>query len=706
MKVWQYEIRKLLIGHRLLCVVILFPVLAALIGLAGDSVIDSAANLEGYHYYLSQVEGLVTAETEAYMQTTAGAFAEMESEFQTIYRKVSNGQLTREESGKRIEELEAHLRMKKGFLALYDQYMEAKEDGDSRYLLDTAPWEAMLSADRLELPLILFVLLLACVCFGMEITSEMDVMLRISVNGEKRVGAYKLVLVTAMSVLGFLAEYGIRAAVYQWKYGFDHGDYPLQSLAVFHSYSGTVSIMEACVGIFLWKLLGVLLWSVIACALMVWLRNYMVTMMGAFSGLILAYIGIPKEHLKYCVPGPLGALLGTGFYRGSEYTLSEFGEQKVYSFVQMSAPVQYAILLADILLLVGLGCYVINRYANVWSRQEQNRTGRWRRRLFVLAGCLCIGGLTGCGRGAERSRHPFNLQNSYCCETERYFLYYDLEQGILVREKEGAETVELVRDAFRENKEILNAFYGEGDYAYYIEMTHDREETYGVNEYDTLSLIRVRLTDFSSRVLYSVPVRSEKKDVFGIRETHNENFDLFTAITDFLVYGNRFCFLTMDGEVYDVDLRTGSRKFLFSCDGMSLSFVDGSFYYTDTVSRLMRYDLAVGESVRVGEITASEFLVTENYVVYKDRMAADHLFCAERNGEEPRELYAGTTYFLAVDRDYVYYMDEADILHEVDFQGREKQSIPSSLLDTICVYEDYDGILIDAYEGSVVEWKK
>ena len=223
----------------------------------------------------------------------------MESEFQTIYQRVSDGEITKEERKERISELEELLQKKEGFLVLYDQYTDVKENSDNRYLLNTNAWDALLSNDRLDYLLVIFVMLLASECFGMEITSEMDVLLRISKKGEKNLGLYKLILVTFVSGFSFILEFLIRILFYHSKYGFTHGDYPLQSLSDFQYFSGDVTLMEAGFGIFMWKLLGVVMWSVILCALMIWLRTYALAMIVAFSGITIAYVAMPKDVFFY-----------------------------------------------------------------------------------------------------------------------------------------------------------------------------------------------------------------------------------------------------------------------------------------------------------------------------------------------------------------------------------------------------------------------
>lgn len=663
-------------------------------------------NREGYIYYLKNVEGEVTQETDEYFTKHADAFTAMESEFQTIYQKVSEGKLTKEESKSRISELKEELERKEGFLVLYDQYTEAKLARNNRYLLNTNAWDSLLSGESLDFLLIIFIMIIGCVSFGMEITSEMDVMLRISLNGEKKIGIYKLSIVVLISSLSFVLQQSIRILYYHIRYGFSHGEYPLQSLCKFQTYDGEISLLQASIGIFAWKLLGVILWSVLVCACMLWLRQYTVVMISAFSGIIMSYVGISKEYLKYFIPGPLGALLGTGFYRGSEYSVSDFGEQKIYSFIQLSRNVKMLIFVADILILICLVVYVINKYSNCWNRWKMHKI---RKMVGVFLAVVLLGTTTGCSSENKDYSPVFNLKNSGNYESSKYLLYYDINQGegaIVVRDKISGKTTNLIKDVYRDGKEILNTFYVDDNCAYYIEMTYSKEEKYFANELDKLSLIRVDLEDFSAKPIFSVDIKTTKKDLFGINEVKNENCSIFNSIVSFFVYENEFCFVTPDGEVYDVNLSTGTKKLLFLCNPISVSFVNGSFYYIDEVSRLTKYDIESGTEQVYEDIATSDFIINENYIVYKDVANSNALVCAELSGANKKLIYEGEMYFLAMDKNAIYYMDDDEVLHEVDFKGKNIKETQTTLCATIYVFSDYDKILFNIHGEELKEIPK
>ncbi len=704
MDINRYELQKLLLHHKLLYLMIGFQIIAFILSALNDKPVntDIENNLEGYTYYINQTEGKITEKTSQFFDDMSQNYAAMESEFQTIYQKVSRGEITIDECRERIEELNLCLERKKGFLVLYEQYAEAKENTTNRYLLNTNAWDALLSNESLDFPLVIFIMIIACVGFGVEIYSEMDILLRSSQKGERKLGLFKLLVVVMLSVISVVLEHLIRIVFLQVKYGFTHGEYPLQSLKFFKEYTGDISLFEAGLGIFLWKVLGCIMWGVIISALMLLFRKYALTMIASIAGLILTYIGISSAHIKYYLPGPLGALLGTGFYRGSSYNVSEYSGEKIYTFIQLSGKMKTIILGIDILLILALSIYVIFKYSNCWFPIVH-----FKKKVVscIAIFVLVISTMTGCAREDQTNTCIFNLANSANYETEKYLLYDEfknVETYVMVRDKNTGETTELVKDPYRDNKEIVNAFYADGQYAYYLEMTKDKEGKYMADEYDEISLVRVRLEDFSAKKLFSCSIKTTKGDIFGINKRENENYVLL-ELSSFFVHENAFYFMTSDGEVYAVNLMTKSRKLLFTCDGISLSFCNGVFYYTNTVSQLVEYKVGTGECIVHEDIIADGFIINENHVVYKDRTNSNALTCIDFNGENKVVICREQVYFYAADQTHIYYMEANEILHKVDFTGKAGKDIKASLASGIYVFDNYEKIIFCDYDGGVTE---
>lgn len=702
----KYEIKKLLIHHKMLYLFLGLQLVAFCMLFFQDQPANQniANNLDGYTYYLEQCEGKITKATDKFMEHEADELADRESEYQTIYEKVSDGEMTVSECENRLSELNVILGRKEGFEALYEQYTLAKENRANRYLLNTNAWEGLLTKDHFDYVLILFSCILACVCFGSEITSEMDVMLRIAKNGEKRVARNKLILVVGCSTVFFVLEHLIKLVFLQSKYVFTHGEYPVQSISYFQEYAKTASLQQVAAGCFLWKLLGCVLWTVIVSVAIVWLRKYAIAMVATLSAMVLSYVGITLEYVKYRIPGPLGAMLAVGFYRGTIYSASETSEEKIYSFIQLSEPMKVGILLFDFLMLGLLILFIVYKYSNCWSRKHFPVKKAVSSVLLLAIGMKI---LTGCG-SYEEENVQYNLKNCRNFETNTYIIYSEInakdEEVIMAQNKDTGERMEVVKDVFRDNKDIASCFYANDHYVYYLETTRDREEVYAADEPGEMRLIRVDMHNFATKTLFSVNMKTTSEDVFGITENTNENFFRYAGLSSFFVSGD-FFYMISGEEVYEINLTTKKQRLLFTFDGMNLSFQDGVFYYTDHVSRLVKYDIHTEKTKTIKAVVAGSLQVAGEHIIYEDSTNCGAITCTDLNGEDKKVIYQKGTCGIYVDDQAIYYLSEDDSLHEVDYTGVEKNKIKLGRTGMVYVFKDYDKIVYDDY-GEVTEYNK
>ncbi|MCM1237454.1 MAG: hypothetical protein NC489_45895, partial [Ruminococcus flavefaciens] len=185
--VWSFEWKKVLYYQKA-GVIIFAYLLGIFIHVAvTDTPVsyEMDKNRKSYEYYLGQVSGAVDGKTRSFFEEQSNVFSKAESEIQTIYRKYSNGEFPEDEYRRKLSELEELMEKKQGFTVLFDQYSHARENTKNRYLLNTNAWDALLSNDTLNIPLVLVVMLVALLVFGVEYSSEMDILLRMSKKGER-----------------------------------------------------------------------------------------------------------------------------------------------------------------------------------------------------------------------------------------------------------------------------------------------------------------------------------------------------------------------------------------------------------------------------------------------------------------------------------------------------------------------------------------
>ena len=257
---------------------------------------------------------------------------------------------------------------------------------------------------------------------------------------------------------------------------------------------------------------------------------------------------------------------------------------------------------------------------------------------------------------------------------------------------------------FRDNKDIAVCFYANDHYVYYLETTRDREEVYGADEPGEMHLIRVDMHNFSTKTLFSINMKTTSEDVFGITETTNENFFRYAGLSSFFVSGD-FFYMISGEEVYEVNLITKKQRLLFTFDGMNLSFQDGVFYYTDHVSRLVKYDMHTEKTKTIKAVVAGSLQVAGEHIIYEDSTNSDAITCTDLNGEYKKVIYQKGTCGIYVDDQAIYYLSEDDSLHEVDYTGIEQNKIKLGRTGMVYVFNDYDKIVYDDY-GEVTEYNK
>lgn len=702
----KYEIKKLWFDHKMLHLFLLFQLVAICILFFGDQPAnqDISNNLDGYTYYLKKCEGRITKKTDTFFEQEADTLAERESEYETIYKKVSDGKMTVAACEKRLSKLNVILGRNAGFEALYEQYKHAKEQRSNRYLLNTNAWEGLLTEEHLDYALLLFSCILACVCFGSEINSEMDVMLRIAKNGKKRIAREKLALVVFGSVIFFILEYLLELIFLQNKYGFTHGGYPVQSISYFQEYDKTASLIDVAVGCFLWKLFGCVLWTVLVSAAIIWLRKYTLAMIVSLSGMVLSYVGITAEYVKYRIPGPLGAMLAAGFYRGTIVSNTETAGKNIFSYIQLSETRKMWIFLIDFVLLGVLIFYIISKYSNCWNKK------RFLRRKAIASLIIFLIGmdvLTGCSK-YKKENQTYNLKNCQNFETDKYIVYSESnEQGeefIMAQDKNTGERTRVVKDVFRNNKDIADCFYAMNNYVYYIETTKDRETVYGADELGEMRLIRVDMRNFSTKIVFRINMKTISEDILGITKKTNENFFRYAELSSFLVSGDYF-YIVSGKQVYEINLITKKQRLLFAFDGINLSFQDGVFYYTDHVSRLVQYNTHTKKAKTIKGVVAEMLQVAGKHIVYEDRTNNGAITCTDLNGKQKKVLYKKENFGVYVDTHAVYYLTENNELHKVDYNGLEKNKIKLKRSGMVYVFFDYNKILYDDY-GKVTEYNK
>lgn len=716
MDVGRYEWKKLMCHSGGFLIAAVFVLLKAmeLFFLYGPGVSEAAGYRSYYVKYLSYVAGRVDEETAKFFSEKDEEFSQAESLLQTIYQRYSLGEMTEEAYRSQLAELEQLQAYKKGYDVLYKQYLFARESPENRYLLDTNAWNALISKESLDMGLLLTIMILALLCFGRENVSEMDAVIRMSANGERRTARGKILLVVLLSLCVCLLDFCTRAVFFHWGYGFSHGNYPVQSLETFSGYSGSISLLEAAVRICLFRMAGCALWGLTVSAAIVVFRKYAVSMLATIALILLPYYGLPKQYMKYFLPGPLGFLIGTGYYQGTVFEYNELTDRQVYQFIQVPGHTKALLIMINVLLGVLLAGIILKAYTNHWGKKPgANRAEVF---LWVLFCVPCLAGCSGKTDAAETPEVLYNLDNRFYYESRDCLVYLDYhpQEGayIAVREKESGDSYPLVRDVFHGNKDIFSPFYGEGNCIYYMERSYDNKGRYFSKLYDTFSVVCVDLDTFESRTVFQDNANQEKASVLGLGKL-GKGAVFYSEIVGFVVREDRIYFISSD-QVSEVNILSGSRKVLFSYHSGNVAFDGNSFFFLDNISRLCRYSLKEGRAETVYGIAAGKFLLDRDRILYTDRerngALTAYYFGAQEREEEPfrKVLVPEEPLSFYSDGNNVFYVPKREsVIYELENGAGSPKEIGMQISAIIYPFLSYESILLpDIDTGEVVEYLK
>lgn len=716
MDVRWYEWKKLMSHSRGFLIFMVFILLEVLelIFSYGQDVSETGMYRPFYEKYLACVVGSVDEETAQFFSEKDEEFSQAESLLQTIYQRYSLGELTEEAYRSQLEELEQLQASKKGYDVLYEQYLYAREKPENRYLLDTYAWDSLISKDSLDLRLLIIIMIFALLCFGRENVSEMDIIIRMSINGERKTAKEKILLVILLSLSVCILDFFIQIVYFHWGYGFNHGDYPVQSLVFYSGYDGSISLMEAAFRICLFRMVGCVLWGLTVSAAIVVLRKYATSMLVTLALILLPYYGFPKQYMKYFLPGPLGFMIGTGYYQGTVFEYNEISKQEIYQFIQVPVYIKVFLVLTNILLGMLFAGIILKTYTNHWKKKEKlNRAA-----AFLCLLC-CIPCLVGCSDNTAIPERPdalYNLDNRFYYEGKDCLVYvdYSAEEGsyIAVREKESGNTYPLVRDVFRGNKKISTEFYGEGNYIYYMERSYDNKGRYFSKLYDTFSIVRVNLDTFESQIIFQDNANQERTSVLGLGKI-GKGAIFYSDIVAFVVRKDRIYFISSD-KVSEVNILSGRRKTLFSYSNGNVAFDGNSFFFLDHISRLCRYSLSENCEVAVYDIAAGKFWLDRDKVLYTDREQNGALtalyFNSQEGGAEPikKILVEEEPLVFCSDGDNLFFVPKREpIIYELESGGGRLKELGVTESAIIYPFSSYESILMpNMVDGGVVEYLK
>ena len=641
------------------CYLILSFVVLVLFDTPRNSEIEQ--NKEAYQYYLQQVEGRCTGETEAFLQGEAARIAQANSELQGLYDDYYDGELTEKEFSVKSAADEKSVRYQKGFELLYQQYNGIRENTENRWFLSTNGWEGLLAHDSFDLPFVLLLLLLVTPVFCQEYENKMEDLIKTGPKGGRHEAGCKLALAALVVCALCVLNSGLQVVFYEWKYGLPHGDYPLQSLPYFATSTRQATLAGAFFEISVGKLLGSLSFAILILFVSACVKKYALTLFTSTAVLLLPQYGFTKPSTKYFLPGPLGLLVYTGFFRGDEYQYDAVTQQKTLLFKEIGSSARWMLLEVNLCLLVLMVAVILKKHTNVWCKRPFCGA---KRAAYLLALCAAVSVCSGCSAPNNAPEQVlFNLEQCSAYENEHYRFFVENpntdEATWMMEDKTTGQVQRVVREPLQGNIKVAQTMFGRGPFIYYMQIESTQTGFLSVSEH--LSIIEVDTRDFSQRVVIERSMDTNRDAFLGIGQPSEQAVEPFRSIESFFL-DDEYFYLVNAGTITSVSRVSGKTKTIIEVPVLkSLAYNGTCIYYINEKSQLMQYDVRTGKKVECYGIITQSFLLTENEIVFINRLKQNQLYAASLADGTLRKLTEQAVQSFTISGNTVGYTAKTDL---------------------------------------------
>ena len=675
---WIYEMKKMFFHQKGLLFIVLYFVLSIAAMILFDKPVnpDIERNRSPYSFYLDQVRGPYSETTERFFADEARKISEAKVALQKATGDYYDGNMEENEFLAVSGPLENILQNEKGFKLIYDQYTYIRENPGNRYFLYTNGWDGLLSHDKLDFLFLLLLLLLVAPVFGFEFDSKMDALLLTVKQGARRHAMCKIGLALLTVAVLCLSTAGLRYAFYQLKYGLGNGDYPLQSLSYFGTSAKSSTLFEAFLWITAGKLFGSLCFAMLILFASVCLKKYAITLFSCTAVILLPYYGLPLESSKYFLPGPLGFMVSTGFFRGNEYKRNPFKDQMDVVFREVSFTAWSIVFAVTLCLSVAMFIVILIRRTNEWNVGKRSY-GRRGFRLMLVLGIvlgLAASGLSGCASpDTNGQRDVYNYSSRQSFENERYRFYTDDTDPenirIVFEDKKTGEKGGLVRNPMTALTRVENAIYGNGTHVYYMKYDFDKPAFREV--VDRFSVVEVDTATFQESMIFEKKLSTDRSTMPGLVKANDYDAGFYLTISSFFLDDRSLYFIGQD-EIRRVNRLTGKMSVLIRCPVIKSVAFDGRYiYYVNEKSQVVKYDTRTDSETVVPDIVTDYFVLTDTELLFLNRKDRQKIYALHLGNAAIRKLTDKSVLTFHYDKPYIFYVNQSDLKnYRIDMDGR------------------------------------
>ncbi|MEH2938851.1 hypothetical protein [Lawsonibacter sp. JLR.KK007] len=630
MSVFSYEWKKLMVMQRGLLYILAALLISTVWLAAADRPQNSAMEeyREEYEWYLERLDGAYTEEKAAWLEREAQAITEARSARSRSQESYYSGQITAEQYERQTAEAGTVLAHEHGFEAVYRQYLYICENTSNRYFLNTNGWAGLFSAQTLDFPLFLVILILAAAVFCSEYSCQMDALLRTATQSRKSARSKAVMTLCAVFALcGGLAL--IRFAFFGIKYGLPHGEYPVQSIASFGGSTKHISLLAAYLIVTVLRCFGSVYLAALLLFTSVLVKKYALTVVIGVASTLIPYIGLSRQ-MCYRLPLPLPFLLATGFLEGTSSVEDSLTGDPLVTFSERSPQALLALLGLSAVCCALMVGWVLRQNTNCWQSGRKHVRGCGAAALCLLV----LLSLSGCS-AADSANGIFNSSSQSVSETYRVSCDDQTRTYVLENRATGALTDLALSPLFGafSDGESIKAVYMDAPYIYYMasrtEQYVDRVGSYNSTA-TQVSIVQLDTETFEERVIFE-KITDSGRSLLGIDYTVGDTWMFLQYCYGFFLNDDSLFFITNDG-ITEVSRTVQRTQVLDIPTRGNIAFDGRTIYFINEHSLLTAYDTKTRKTRPFRNAVAYDFCLTGQGLYFINRMDSDRVYLCGRDG--------------------------------------------------------------------------
>jgi hypothetical protein len=379
--------------------------------------------------------------------------------------------------------------------------------------------------------------------------------------------------------------------------------------------------------------------------------------------ILLPYCGFSLQSSKYFLPGPLGFMISTGFFRGDAYKTDSSTNEKLMTFQKIPGNVIALLFAITLFIAVAMIAVILMKHTNVWCAKK--RCHRVKPICFILTLCVVVSSLSGCGTKSGTQLHSvYNMELNGAFENQKYQFYVSNassdESEILFKNKATGKVQNLVRDPMQSLVEVPGSIYGDGNYVYYMRYDYEDTDFWGKTA-DKFSVIRVDTSNFDEKAVFEKNLNTNNSSFLNLVESNDTDNSFYAQITEFFVDDHYFYFFGND-QIRKVDRLTGQMSVIIESSVLKTVAFDGkTIYYINSKSTVTEYDTKTGKESELPHIVTTSFLLTGDKMVFLNRRDQNRIYVMERKSGTIRKLTDESALSFTLDGETIVYISKTDL---------------------------------------------